>query len=43
MRAHPCWGLADRQRATEAGFSDYVIKPIDLPLLLATVGRFLPK
>ena len=33
---------ADRQRAADAGFIDYVTKPIDLPLLLATVDRLLP-
>ena len=34
---------ADRQRAADAGFIDYVTKPIDLPLLLATVDRLLPR
>ena len=33
---------ADRQKAAEAGFIDYITKPIDLPLLLATVDRLLP-
>ena len=32
---------ADRQKAAEAGFIDYITKPIDLPLLLAAVDRLL--
>ncbi len=32
---------ADLQQAREAGFSDYVTKPIDLPVLLAAVSRVL--
>ena len=32
---------ADRQQAADAGFVDYITKPIDLPLLLATVDRLL--
>jgi CheY-like chemotaxis protein len=31
----------DRARAMAAGFDDYVTKPIDMPLLLATVDRWL--
>ena len=31
----------DRSRAAVAGFADYITKPIDLPLLLATVDRLL--
>jgi PAS domain S-box-containing protein len=31
----------DRARAMAAGFDDYVTKPIDMPLLLATVERWL--
>ncbi|MBX3602968.1 MAG: PAS domain S-box protein [Rubrivivax sp.] len=31
----------DRERAVAAGFDDYVTKPIDMPLLLATVDRWL--
>ena len=34
---------ADRQKAADAGFVDYITKPIDLPLLLATVDRLLAK
>ena len=33
---------ADRKRAADAGFIDYVTKPIDLAVLLATVDRLLP-
>lgn len=32
---------ADRQKAADAGFVDYITKPVDLPLLLATVDRLL--
>jgi PAS domain S-box-containing protein len=31
----------DRSRAAEAGFADYITKPIDLPVLLAMVDRML--
>ena len=31
----------DRSRAAAAGFADYITKPVDLPLLLATVDRLL--
>jgi PAS domain S-box-containing protein len=31
---------ADRERATRAGFDDYVTKPVDLPGLLRVVDRF---
>lgn len=33
---------ADRERAAAAGFDDYITKPVDMPLLLATVERLLP-
>jgi PAS domain S-box-containing protein len=33
---------ADRERAAEAGFADYVTKPIDLPRLLSLLDRLLP-
>jgi PAS domain S-box-containing protein len=32
---------ADRAKAAAAGFDDYITKPVDMPLLLATVERLL--
>jgi PAS domain S-box-containing protein len=32
---------ADREKAAAAGFDDYITKPVDMPLLLATVERLL--
>jgi PAS domain S-box-containing protein len=32
---------ADREKAATAGFDDYITKPVDMPLLLATVERLL--
>jgi len=32
---------ADRDKAVQAGFADYITKPIELPLLLATLDRLL--
>jgi PAS domain S-box-containing protein len=33
---------ADRDKAAAAGFDGYITKPVDMPLLLATVERLLP-
>jgi CheY-like chemotaxis protein len=33
---------ADRERAAQAGFANYVTKPIDLPRLLSLLDRLLP-
>jgi CheY-like chemotaxis protein len=34
---------SDRQRAAEAGFDDYLTKPLDMPALLAVVERMLSR
>lgn len=33
----------DKARAIEAGFDDYLTKPIDVPLLFSVLGRLLPE
>ena len=35
--------LADRDKAANAGFVDCITKPIDIPVLLATVDRLLQR
>jgi CheY-like chemotaxis protein len=33
----------DKARAIEAGFDDYLTKPLDVPLLFSVLGRLLPE